>query len=447
MNAQTARQHRRFGDILDLLLPRFNPRSLLLREPTVTQTVIASAFLLGILLALVPKSQLQRPWLVDEGQRIAEGYFWRLAIAGDFTNADWFRDIAVRSHPPVSKYFFGAAVSLAGVPPPHNLELVDAYDRGATGMPPEFAAEYLPRLQPARLASFGCHVLTALILFAVALRTTGPLAAVASQIILFRHYLFATTIFYARSDTLQTLCATSTIVLLLVCVSVSRKPAMLTAATLAGVLSALAFQTRLDGGVVLLMSASFLIAHDYRQPRRVASCLAAMTVAFLVVAVGINPYYWAIPYPAFGVPSIFLTPDPLPSRIVHRYLQQFADLRSLLSFVEPQWHLDSIPQRVAFAASVFFSGKAGIATLVGWLLAVVAMLRRLLTSHERATLAWAFTGVSAITIWIPLSWDFYLLIVLPAGVLGCAVGYGASIRWLLDTSTRLSAKVGSVQAP
>ena len=270
-----------------------------------------------------------------------------------------------------------------------------------------------------------CNALSAVIIFAVALRFQGILAGALTQFLLVRHFLFGTALFYARSDALQTVCATATIIPLLLCVAAARTWGALVAASIAGGLAALAFQTRLDGGVVLLMCIAFLVAHGPRN-RRAALCVVVLALAFGIASLAIYPFYWAEPRPAEGVPSVYLVHEPLPTRIVHRFALQVSDLRMLAAEVEPKWRLDSLPQRVRFAASVFASGKAGLLTLAGWCL--VLALTRALPANERAIAAWAGTGIVVMALWIPLSWYIYLLIVLPAWVLGGALGFGAALR-------------------
>jgi hypothetical protein len=396
-------------------------------KPTVRQTLAISALLFLIYaLSGLRSKQLDAPWKVDEGQRIAEGYCWRLLRAGDVTNPDWFRTIAFRTHPAVSKYVYGAAVELAGVPPPRDLGLARAYDAGAGAgtMPAQFAADYLPMRRPARIASYLLNVSTAVLLFGVLLWMQGIAPAVLSQFLLFRHYLFAEALFYARSDTVQTFLTAATIAALVCCVT-RRSPLF---AALAGVFAALAFQTRLNGGVVLAMCFAFLLLGGL-QRRTLIACAGALSSAFAIVSIAVNPYYWATSRYAPDVPPELLH-DALPWRIVTRLLLQIRELRILLGGVLPEWHLDSIPERLLFTASVLFSGKSGVLLALGLILALVMMKK--LTGMERAVIAWAIAGIVVIAFWIPLSWDMYLLMILPPAIIVSSAGYGAAVRRLIE---------------
>jgi hypothetical protein len=392
-------------------------------KPTARQTLAICAVLFAVYAVTGLRSkQLDAPWKVDEGQRICEGYSWRLLRAGDVANPDWFRTIAFRTHPPVSKYFYGAAVELAGVPLPRDLGLARAYDSGAGAgtMPAQFEAEYLPMRRPARIASYLLNASTAILLFGVLLWLQGIAPAVLSQFLLFRHYLFGEALFYARSDTVQTFVTAVTIAALLCCVARHS----VVCASLAGVFAALAFQTRLNGGVALAMCFAFLLSAGL-QRRSLIACAGALSAAFAVVSIAVNPYYWATPRFAPDVPPALLH-DTLPWRIVTRFLLQIRELRTLLGGVPPEWHLISIPSRLAFTVSVLFSGKSGVLLAIGIVLSLAMM--KVLTATERAMLAWAIAGIVVVAVWIPLRWDMYLLLIVPPAVIASSTGYGAVIR-------------------
>lgn len=398
-------------------------------QSTGRTTLSAALLFAAYLLAGLRSSQLDVPWKVDEGQRITEGYFWRLLASGDLTNPDWFRAATIRSHPPVPKYVFGAAVAVAGIEPPRDLALANAYNDGAeaSSMPDAFAREYLPMRRPARVVSLIFNLVTAVAVFAVLLRAQGLAVAVFSQILLFRHYLFVLALFYARSDTIQTCLTTCTVLPLLICVSSFRLTRALPAALVAGTLSALAFQTRLNGGVALIMCIAFLIAHAPWQ-KRTLLFVAAVVVAFAIVSVAVNPFYWAMPRADSEIESAYYEPEALPLRVTHRFILQVNDLLGLSKGVPEEWHIRSHEGRLRFAASVLSSGKAGVLTAVGFLLAVICCVRKAARPEERAIVAWAISGLVVMALWIPLSWDIYLLIIFPSTILTACLGFGILLR-------------------
>ena len=394
----------------------------LLRPTPIRRTIlIAVALLAAYLFAGLRSSKLDAPWRIDEGQRIAESYFWRLFASGDISNPDWFRTIADRSHPPMNKYFFGAAISLFGQSVPRNLELARAYDAGvdAATMPARFAPDYLPLRRPARIAVFIINCVMAIVLFAILLRAYGIAAAVLSQVILLRHFLFALLLFHARSDVLQAFAVFMTVVPLFTYTHVRQRWLQWTLVALAGVCAAVAFQTRLNGGVAAVMSAAFLLAYQPRSRQTVAA-LAVLGVSFAVASLAINPFYWATRAGVVGA--------PLPFRIVERLLMQVDDLQALLRGVQPVWHLTTPIARTSFAASILFSGKAGILLLAGLAAAAIALAMKKTAPAERATVCWAFAGAIVTALWIPLRWEPYLLIVLPPLVLAASIGFAVAAR-------------------
>jgi hypothetical protein len=385
-------------------------------------TIAAGAALFAIYMGVALRSpELDAPWRVDEGQRIAEAYFWRLLVAGDVSDPAWFRKIDDRSHPPVNKYFFGAAIDLAGVGAPRNLDLAAAYEAGAAAdsMPSGFARAYLPMRRAARVAVLAANMLMAAAIAAILLRIAGLVPALLSQLILFRHFLFAEHLFHARSDIAETFLTFATIVPLMLWARARRRGSELSLAAAAGAIAALAFQTRLNGGVAVVMCMAFMLAYA---PRRVAAAGAVLVTAFVFVAVIVNPFYWA---------ATAILPSPaLPLRIVDRFRIQVADLRTLLRAVGPEWHLHSLSARFAYAASILFSGKAGIALALCMVLALAMAVAQRLEAMERAVVAWAVVDLAVTALWIPLRWENYLLIALPPLVLAGGVAVGAAIqRW------------------
>lgn len=393
---------------------------------------VTALFLIYLFVGL-RSAELNAPWKIDEGQRIAEGYAWRLLTNLEPGDRDWFRTAATRSHPPVAKYVFGASVELAGVEAPRDLELTEAYERGAGAatMPVKFATEYQPRLRPARIASFVFNLLTAVTVFGVLLRLQGLGTAVLSQGLLFRHYLFVHALFYARSDTIQTFFAVSTVVPLLLCLHVSRLSRAVPAALLAGTLAALSFQTRLNGGVALIMCLAFLLA-GVPIRKRTALLGATVVAAFVVVSIGVNPYYWATPALFAELPATLTEPQALPLRIARRFEIQVHDLVTLSAGVPVEWHMNSFRERLPFTASVLGSGKAGWITMAGLVLALGLALSRRGGTTERALVAWAVSGLLVMAFWIPLRWDVYLLIVLPSSILVASSGIGLLLRKAAD---------------
>ena len=292
-------------------------------------------------------------------------------------------------------------------------------------MPAAFEAEYRPMRRPARFGSFVLNIGSALLIFATLSLCCGVAFGAASQVMLFRHYLFAECLFYARSDTVQTFFTTLPLLLL----SLPARRGHTWLAAVAGVSAALAFQTRLNGGAALLMAIAFLALRDSRDWRALIKILIVV-LTFAVVSVAINPFYWAVPRDASGIPEELSLKEPLPLRVIHRVEVQVDDLRVLLDGVEPQWKLNTVVSRVRFTSSVLFSGLAGMAVAGGLIIGLVTMGK--MTADQRSIMAWAVTGILVIAVWIPLAWDPDLLMVLPAVVAAASVGYCGGIGCLAE---------------
>lgn len=369
-------------------------------------------------------------WRVDEGQRIAEGYFLRLLGERAFDHPDWFLVVTDSSHPQMSKYFFGLALRVQGIEPPRDLALPRYYESGglkATGWqpPPHLIAEYGPMLRPARRAALLCNVISWMAITWLLLRWCGGGAALIAAAMFAGHYLWVTFLMHARSDALQTCAFTLTLLPLAAIWRGARGRSALAMAVLVGVFTAVCFQTRLNGLLALGGAGIVMIALAFRQrDRRPLVLLLVATITCATVALISNPYYWAEPRPVPGLASAYLQHEPLPLRVVSRLRTQVTDLRSLL-----QDHayaaLPSPSERLRFVSGVLFSGSAGLLLLGG----VAAASILLFVRTQRPTLLfpalWGIPVIGVFTLWLPLSWEPYVLMIFPSGVLLAAAGWHA----------------------
>ncbi|HEX9985808.1 MAG TPA: hypothetical protein VGF69_21290 [Thermoanaerobaculia bacterium] len=385
-----------------------------------------------VLLAVLDRSAAMNSatWGVDEGQRIAESYFLRLVEAGDFDHPDWFRVATDSSHPQMSKYYFGLAVQAHGVQLPRDLALPRYYESGgldATGWkpPPQLMPVYGPMLRPARRAVLLCNVISWMAVTWLLLRWYGAGAALLAAAIFTRHYLPHTFYASARSDALQACSFTLTLLPLAVLWRGVRGRGAVFAAVLIGVFSAVSFQTRLNGLLAFGGAAVVLIVLAIRQrDRRPIVLLALATVTCAGFALLSNPYYWARPQAAPGVAAAYLVDEPLPLRAVTRFRMQVADLGTLL-----QDHayaaLPSPLDRGRFVARVLFSGLAGWLVLGGAIAALVLCLRRSTRDTLLLPCVWAVSVIGVFTLWLPLGWEPYVMMIFPTAVLLAASGWSA----------------------
>ena len=367
-------------------------------------------------------------WRVDEGQRIAESYFLRLVEERAFNHPDWFRFVTDSSHPQMSKYYFGVALRVHGIEPPRDLALPRYYESGgltATGWPPppHLMAVYGPMLRPARRAALLCNVISWMTITWLLLRWCGAGAALIAAAIFTRHYLPVSLFAHARSDALQTCAFTLTLLPLAAIWRAPRSRSAFAMAALAGVFAAVSFQTRLNGLLALGGAGIVLIALAVRErDRRPLVLLLLATITCATVALVSNPYYWAEPLPTPGVAAAYLEHEPLPIRVVSRLRIQVADLQSLLH-VHAYDALSSPADRLRFVAGVLFSGVAGLLMLGGAAAACILLFARTRRSTLLLPALWSIPVIGVFTLWLPLAWEPYILMIFPSAVLFAASGW------------------------
>lgn len=401
--------------------------------PARSATIVTVVGALVLFLVLDRTDPMRRDaWNVDEGQRIAESYFVRLLEERAFDHPDWFRVVTDSSHPQMSKFFFGIALQLQGAKPPRDLALPRYYesgglDRSGWRPPPHLMKDYAPLLLPARRAALACNVVSWMAITWLLLRCFGGGAALVAAFVFTRHYLPVTLFAHARSDALQACAFTLTLLPLAAIWRGARGRAAVAAAILIGICAAVAFQTRLNGLLALGGAATVLLAITLRErnPRALRLLLLAILACFSLSIVS-NPYYWAKPRPAPGLPAVYLEDEALPLRVATRFRLQVTDLGTLLDH-HRYAELASPAARVGFVAKVLSSGVAGLVLLGGIIAALVALL---MTSRRDATLfsaVWTLSVGGVFALWLPLAWEPYILIIFPSAVLFAAGGWHAML--------------------
>jgi hypothetical protein len=262
----------------------------------------------------------------------------------------------------------------------------------------------------------------------------GPLAALLPALLLWRHYLFWGLVGQARSDALETLAVTATLPILAV---LWRRDDRIPRAWLCwggvlGLLSAIAFQTRLNGLIAFGM-VMVVLGADYLTRRRRGPLIggAAACAVFLVVSVALNPFYWANPKPESASLVAMTADGALPVRVIHRFGRQVASLQRQLELQPERWRLRTVGSRIGFASSVLTSGKAGKVALLGALLLVPMMFRGQAEDRRAAQLVGLSCGVmiAVFAVWVPLAWDPYVLVILPAWIAVGSAGLVLATRF------------------
>ncbi len=374
-------------------------------------------------------------WRVDEAHKVSESYALRLVLERRWND---FATMIDRSNGPFGKYAFGLAVLAAGEELP-EMPLLSRLPRTALLEP--FVADvharpYLPLLTPCRRVSLFATALTVGLIALVAARTHSALAAVIASAWCGAHWMTSLFGGDAIYDPLLASLVFATLPLVLFChpepakrgegppdsgaAGANRRGSFAvfaaqddSVAMLLGLVCAMAFQTRFNGGIALAaVLAVFLLRRNWKAGLLVGLAFAAATIAM-------NPYYW---------------PNP-----IGRFAQEISELRTTLAAVTaggvrlPLWAADSPArtpiewtalQKLRFTWIALDGGIRSLALLAGVAAGCWAAVRE----KSFALLLWCAVVIAGILIWLPLPWARYLLVVLPSLTLLAGLGYAAGLR-------------------
>jgi len=325
----------------------------------------------------------------------------------------WTQTISDRTDPPVGKYVFALAIVASGGRVP-ALPTLGGYapDGVVPGMfPAEVTRHYDACLPAARGASTLAMALTAALVAWCAARAGGTFGALAAMALFLTNYatqlLWATAVF----DPLLALFATLSLAL-----AASPRARSTGAMIAAGVVGALAFQTRLNGALFFAVTLAVML------PRARARAAAAVA-AFVAVTLAVNPYYW---------------PDP-PAR----FAAQIADASHLLALMPAR--LTTLGAKWRFFAETVGGDVAGLlllaAALAGTL--VLALRWRALSEAARLTGVWCAAAIVVFVVWLPVAWPRYILATVPPLCCLAAIGCGAFQRAITSSVTFMRRSMAS----
>ncbi|HVT45420.1 MAG TPA: hypothetical protein VMT00_13645 [Thermoanaerobaculia bacterium] len=396
--------------------------------------VVSAAVAVASLVFFSITLDLSGDWSGDEAHKVAETYFLRLALDGDFAHPDWFATPVARTNPHLGKWIFGLAILAGGEELPTDPE---ARWTGSRFLPPEGREEQYGRmLKAARLVSLVSVAAIAGILTWLSLRACGPLAAGIAIVLLFRHFLTITVARTAIFDALQALVVLVSAIPLWMLWRTrdERLVRSITLGALAGIACAIAFQVRLNGFLALL-SAWLIIgaASRLRGVWDTIRLLAVVTIAFFVGATALNPFYWSAPRSGSNI-AVTVAPDTLLLvRPVHRYAAQYRDVQAVMASVPESMRLRGVRARFVYFGSIAFSGIAGKLIAIGWLTALASVLARRDRARLVFGLLWAGTLALATALWLPLAWEKYVFVTMPGLILVAAFGWSSLLSRALAT--------------
>ncbi len=360
----------------------------------------------------------------DEAHKISETAFLGAWLRGDVRNAAWFANVIDRSNPPVGKYVFGAAVLLSGQKLPSFPTLaVHSRDGAIAAVHPEpLSAPYRPLLAATRAASAVATALTAAILVAMLVRYHGWLSATVAVALFALSSLVQTYWAWAVFDPLFALCFTMLIALTAsLANATSWRRVALTAGAM-GIVAALAFQTRLNGMLAVLVALAFVWG-IFGTTRKALGATGVLMVTLAAATLLLNPYYWSAPATPL---EPFSRHDGL-GRPFQRLLQQKRDLETIaVPLQEGRQEGRTVPEKVRYAGEMLMSELAGLLTVIGAMVGLVLLGRRgrVTARPLRIALLMSLAVVFLMIATLPLPWPRYLLVTVPP--LALIAGFGTA---------------------
>lgn len=367
----------------------------------------------GVLAGIFLGGSWRGDFRVDEAHKISETAFLGLWLHGDYENAAWFANIIDRTNPPAGKYAFGLAILLSGQELPSLPTLsVHSPDGDIPTVHAEaLSAPYRPLLSAARSVSAVATALTAALLTTLLARYHGWVSAVAACAFFSLNFLTrdyaATAVFDPLFALFFTVCTALT---------AASPRRIVPAAVLIGIVTALAFQTRLNGLFAFVIVMPFLwIASRSRR------AIVIATAVFVATTLILNPFYWS----TTTLPPFSSHDTPL--RPVQRLLQQQQDLQRLAApLQEARMEGGTLVEKVRYVCEMIMSDLSGLLLMLGAIAgAVVLALRwRLLAPALRVGLLMSLAVIATMVATLPLPWPRYLLVVIPP--LALLAGFGAA---------------------
>lgn len=355
---------------------------------------------------------------IDEAHKISESAFLRLWMRGEVRDPAWFASIVDRTNPPVGKYIFGAAILLTGRQLPQLPTLAVHGDFIPPFFSEELSAPYRHLLPAVRSASAVAIALTAAFLTMMLARYQGWVAAAAAfaffaGVALTREY--STTAVFDPWFALFFMMTIAVTAMLAGATSPGRIAAI---AALIGVVTALTFQTRLNGLLALLIAMPFVWLILRRTVRTAIAATVIVMSVFVATTLALNPYYWSAP----RTPLAPFSDHRGVMRPMERLLQQKHDLERLVApLQEGRVEGRTLGEKFRYLAEGVIDGVAGLLSMFFAVVGVVVLgVRwRSLAPSLRAGLLMSLAVILTMVATLPMPWSRYLLVdVAPLALLG-----------------------------
>lgn len=117
--------------------------------------LVLSLLVIGLAWAGFTDRLDEEPFFADESAVIAETFYYRLLVSGQWNHADWLHPYAY-DHMPLGKYLVGFALERSGRPTPTTLMPLERWHRGDFSPPNDPRTLHVARLPMVAGAVFGC---------------------------------------------------------------------------------------------------------------------------------------------------------------------------------------------------------------------------------------------------------------------------------------------------
>ncbi len=379
---------------------------------------------------------------VDEAFKVSETSFLGLWMHGDVRNPAWFTNIVDRINPPAGKYALGVPIVLSGqqLPPFPTIAVRDPSIAALS--PPALSAPYRPLLHAARSASIISAALTAALLAAMLARYHGWLSAVFAVAFFALSDVTRTHWASAVFDPMLALCFAMSVAFVSTLAAAPSTRRVSMACIAIGVVTALAFQTRLNGLFAFLVAVPFLWLTLHRTILKAILGTVIATVAFVATTLALNPYYWSTP----AIPLEPFSSHHGPMRPVERLRQQQRDIMELARPVrDARAEGRTLAEKAWFLLEIMMSRLSDLlmmfAALTGAIL--LAVRWRSVPPALRVALLMSLAIVATMIATLPMPWPRYLLVVVPP----LALVAGFATAEVLQTFIRAWRRASNPSAP
>ncbi len=378
------------------------------RNNKIISTIIVGIGLIALLTTVSLEKKISN---TDEAAWIFDSYYLDLYLSGDWDNEYWLSFEKYASHPPAAKYLFGMLLHTLGKPI-KSMEPKQFWfenDLDIVNFPQRFIHGLHKRLRPSQLIA-GRYMasvfawLASVALLLLAWRLVGPLAGMASFVILIIQPGFRLIATLATADSFMLMLSILSILLALEIAraTVSHKTKSWYFCIALSIILGLSLATKISSFSLIpaIIVTSLLASKNLKTAKKVLMPLTISIILALVVAYILDP--------ALHISPISTTLERFTWRMDRIEIQQLIFIPAKLS---------TIGERLAYALySTFFLSAEGV-------LIFVTSTIGLIFSRSRPIILFITLYFFVLTVvTIPMTWERYLIGYLPFVALASGLG-------------------------